>query len=982
MSKKLYLLDALALIYRAYYALIRTPRITSTGINTNAQFGFTNTLLEIIKKENPSHIAVCFDTHAPTERHTDFTDYKANREAAPEDLLSSLPHIKAIIEGFNIPVVECDGYEADDVIGTLAWQAADVGYEVYMVTPDKDYGQLLVKDNVYMWKPPAFGNEREILDAAKIKAKWDIERVDQVIDMLGLMGDAADNIPGIPGVGEKTAAKLLKEYDTLEGVLANADKIKGAMGEKVRAGKDSAIMSKKLATIITNVPVQFHEEDYKLSEKNIPALTEIFNLLEFKTLGKRILGGDFEEKTRTASDEKKKMDNDEVQTDLFGNEVKSKKPIVKTKTIVLDSETGTQSVLEPNDEPGNTGYDTADDEEVESDLPKLIANKNIENTPHVYETIVGDQAIESFIKKISAKKEICIDTETTGIDANNVQLVGLSFSNTTHSGYYLPVANDGDGPDGAKHILEKLKPLFEDETITWIGQNLKYDFLVLKWYDVLLKGKTFDTMLAHYVIEPEGRRSMDILSEQFLGYAPVSIENLIGKKGKNQGTMRDVPLDQITEYAAEDADITYQLKECFEPLLTKREVKRVFEEVENPLMQVLVDMEFEGVKVDEQFLNEYSKVLEADIKISEERVFEQAGVRFNLASPKQLGEVLFDILKIDPKAKKTKTGQYATGEDVLAKLAAKHKIVDDILNFRELSKLKSTYVDALPAIVNPKTGRIHTSYAQAVAVTGRLSSTNPNLQNIPIRSERGREVRKAFIPRDPSRVLVSADYSQIELRVVAAISGDPNMCDAFKQGKDIHTATAAKVYGIAEADVTKEQRYKAKSVNFGIIYGQGAFGLAENLGISRTEAKEIIDNYKKEFPNIQLYMDQQINKAKEQGFVETLMGRKRWLRDINSSNFTVRGFAERNAINSPIQGSAADMIKLAMIKIHQEMKKQVWESKMILQVHDELVFDAVESELPALKELILACMTTAMELPNGVPVEAEIGQGKNWLEAH
>ena len=970
MSKKLYLLDALALIYRAYYALIRTPRITSTGINTNAQFGFTNTLLEIIKKENPSHIAVCFDTHAPTERHTDFTDYKANREAAPEDLLSSLPHIKAIIEGFNIPVVECDGYEADDVIGTLAWQAADMGYEVYMVTPDKDYGQLLVKENVYMWKPPAFGNEREILDAEKIKAKWDIARVDQVIDMLGLMGDAADNIPGIPGVGEKTAAKLLKEYDTLEGVLANADKIKGAMGEKVRAGKESAIMSKKLATIITNVPVQFHEEDYKLSEKNIPALTEIFNLLEFKTLGKRILGGDFE--VVAAQDP-------EVQTDLFGNEVKSKKTTVKTKTVVLDSETRTQSVLEPNDEPGNAGYD---DDEEESDLPKLIANKNIENTPHTYETIVGDQAIEDFIKKIIAKKEICIDTETTGIDANNVQLVGLSFSNTTHTGYYLPVANDGDGTDGAKHILEKLKPLFEDETITWIGQNLKYDFLVLKWYGVILKGKTFDTMLAHYVIEPEGRRSMDILSEQFLGYAPVSIENLIGKKGKNQGTMRDVPLDQITEYAAEDADITYQLKECFEPLLTKREVKRVFEEVENPLMQVLVDMEFEGVKVDEQFLNEYSKVLEADIKISEERVFEQAGVRFNLASPKQLGEVLFDILKIDPKAKKTKTGQYATGEDVLAKLAAKHKIVDDILNFRELSKLKSTYVDALPAIVNSKTGRIHTSYAQAVAVTGRLSSTNPNLQNIPIRSERGREVRKAFIPRDPARILVSADYSQIELRVVAAISGDPNMCDAFKQGKDIHTATAAKVYGIAEADVTKEQRYKAKSVNFGIIYGQGAFGLAENLGISRTEAKEIIDNYKKEFPNIQLYMDQQINKAKEQGFVETLMGRKRWLRDINSSNFTVRGFAERNAINSPIQGSAADMIKLAMIKIHREMKKQHWESKMILQVHDELVFDAVESELPALKELILFCMTTAMELPNGVPVEAEIGQGKNWLEAH
>jgi DNA polymerase-1 len=974
MPKKLYLLDALALIYRAYYALIRTPRITSTGINTNAQFGFTNTLLEIIKKENPTHIAVCFDTHAPTERHIDFTDYKANREAAPEDLLSSLPHIKAIIEGFNIPVVECDGYEADDVIGTLAWQAADLGYEVYMVTPDKDYGQLLVKDNVYMWKPPAFGNEREILDAEKIKSKWDIARVDQVVDMLGLMGDAADNIPGIPGVGEKTAAKLLKEYDTLEGVLANADKIKGAMGEKVRAGKDSAIMSKKLATIITNVPVQFHEEDYKLSEKNVDALTEIFNLLEFKTLGKRILGSSFEETTRIVSDDKKEIEKEDVQTDLFGNEVRSKKQIIKTKTIILDSDTGTQTVLEPNDE---------EQDENETDAsPRLIVNKNIQNTEHHYKAIIGDNAINELITILTASSEICIDTETTGIDANNVQLVGLSFSIKEHEGYYVPVANDGDGQDGAKHILTKFKALFDNSEKVWIGQNLKYDFLVLKWYGVELKGKTFDTMLAHYVIEPEGRRSMDLLSAQFLGYEPVSIETLIGKKGKNQGTMRDVPVEQVTEYAAEDADITLQLKHCFEPLIIKREVNRVFEEVENPLMQVLVDMEFEGVKIDEKFLNDYSKVLEQDIKISEERVFEQAGVRFNLASPKQLGEVLFDILKIDPKAKKTKTGQYATGEEVLAKLAAKHKIVDDILNFRELSKLKSTYVDALPEMINPKTGRVHTSYAQAVAVTGRLSSTNPNLQNIPIRSDRGKEVRKAFIPREASRFLVSADYSQIELRIVAAISGDPNMCEAFKQGKDIHTATAAKVYGIDEADVTKEMRYKAKSVNFGIIYGQGAFGLAENLSISRTEAKEIIDNYKKEFPNIQLYMDQQINKAKELGFVETLMGRKRWLRDINSSNFTVRGFAERNAINSPIQGSAADMIKLAMIRVHNEMKKKHWESKMILQVHDELVFDAVESELPALKTLILDCMKNAMELPNGVPVEAEIGVGKNWLEAH
>ena len=968
MSKKLYLLDALALIYRAYYALIRTPRITSTGINTNAQFGFTNTLLEIIKKENPTHIAVCFDTHAPTERHTDFTDYKANREEAPEDLLSSLPHIKAIIEGFNIPVVECDGYEADDVIGTLAWQAADLGYEVYMVTPDKDYGQLLVKPNVYMWKPPAFGNEREILDAEKIKAKWDIARVDQVIDMLGLMGDAADNIPGIPGVGEKTAAKLLKEYDTLEGVLANADKIKGAMGEKVRAGKASAIMSKKLATIITNVPVQFHEEDYKLSGKNIPALTEIFNLLEFKTLGKRILGSEFEVVSEKAK---------EAAVDLFGNPVKaSKEKIIKTKTIVLDAATGTQSVLAPNDELSEVDINE------EEDGTQLIVNKNINNTEHKYVSIVGDVAIKKLIADLQKEKEMCIDTETTGIDANNVSLVGLSFSIKEHEGYYVPVAGDDNDEGNTKNILSLFKPLFENTAITWIGQNLKYDFLVLKWYGVELKGKTFDTMLAHYVIEPEGRRSMDLLSAQFLGYEPVSIETLIGKKGKNQGTMRDVPLAQITEYAAEDADITLQLKNCFTPLLNKKGVNKVFDEVENPLVRVLVDMEYEGVKVDTVFLKEYSKVLEEEAKKAEESVFDQAGVRFNLASPKQLGEVLFDILKLDPKAKKTKTGQYATGEEVLSKMAAKHKIVDDILNFREFTKLKSTYVDAIPELINPKTGRIHTSYAQAVAVTGRLSSTNPNLQNIPIRSERGREIRKAFIPRDPSRVLVSADYSQIELRIVAAISGDPNMCEAFKQGKDIHTATAAKVYGIAEADVTKEMRYKAKSVNFGIIYGQGAFGLADNLGISRTEAKEIIDNYKKEFPNIQKYMDLQINNAKELGFVETLMGRKRWLRDINSSNFTVRGFAERNAINSPIQGSAADMIKLAMIRVHNEMKKKNWESKMILQVHDELVFDAIEEELPALKELILSCMTGAMKLPNDVPVEAEIGVGKNWLEAH
>jgi DNA polymerase-1 len=778
-------------------------------------------------------------------------------------------------------------------------------------------------------------------------------------------------------VGEKTAAKLLKLYDTLEGVLENADKITGAMGEKVRAGKASAIMSKKLATIITDVPVQFHEEDFRLKDKNSSALAEIFNELEFKTLGKRILGDAFsvtgnvnEEKNEGSFSGPAPNVNAQEQTDLFGNTVNVKPPKQRANKTTTSEETADdEDNSEDNDFGGNP--DTA-----------LVVNKNINNTEHDYKSVVGDKEIEGLVETLLKQNEICIDTETTGVDANNVSLVGLSFSYKEHEGYFLPIENDGDGKTGAKYILKKLQPLFDNVNITWIGQNLKYDFLVLKWYGVELKGKTFDTMLAHYVIEPEGRRGMDLLSAQFLGYEPVSITSIIGKKGKNQGSMRDAPLDQITQYAAEDADITLQLKNCFAPLILKRDVSKVFNEVENPLVRVLVDMEYEGVKVDTQFLSDYGKVLEVDAKISEERVYEQAGVRFNLASPKQLGEVLFEILKLDAKAKKTKTGQYATGEDVLQKMAAKHKIVDDILNFRELTKLKSTYVDSVPALINPKTGRIHTSYAQAVAVTGRLSSTNPNLQNIPIRTERGREIRKAFIPRDPSRVLISADYSQIELRIVAAISGDPNMCDAFKQGKDIHTATAAKVYGIEESAVTKEMRYKAKSVNFGIIYGQGAFGLAENLGIPRAEAKEIIDNYKKEFPNIQLYMDQQINHAKEVGYVETLMGRKRWLRDINSSNFTVRGFAERNAINSPIQGSAADMIKLAMIKIHAEMKKSNWESKMILQVHDELVFDATEKEIPALKELILDCMKSAMVLPNGVPVEAEVGVGKNWLEAH
>lgn len=942
-DKRLFLIDAMALVYRAYYALIRNPRLTSKGRNTNAQFGFTNTLVELINKEKPSHLAVAFDTHAPTERHTDFVDYKANREEAPEDLLASLPDIKRIIEGFNLPVMEMDGFEADDVIGTLAKQAAAQGYEVYMVTPDKDYGQL-VSDNIFIYKPPAFGNKEEILGPKEVCAKWNIKHVNQVVDILGLMGDAVDNIPGISGVGEKTAAKLLAEYGTLEAVLENAEKIKGVLGEKVRAGKELAVLSKKLATIITHVPINFHEDSFRIKEYNKELLEEVFAELEFKTLGKRILGETF---NVYGGDEISASSSG--QTDLFGNAVQKS---ASSKVI-------REAIIEEND-------------------AGLKAERNISNSPHSYLAVQTEGELTDLLGRLMNASEICFDTETTGIDANNAELVGLSFSIKANEAYYIPVsANQAE----AKKLLQKFSSLFLRENVLWIGQNIKYDLLVLKWYEVELKGNLFDTMLAHYVIEPEGRRSMDLLSVQYLGYEPVHIDELIGKKGKNQGTMRDVELEKIKDYAAEDADITLQLKQVFEPIVKAKEVEQVFNEIENPLVKVLADMEYEGVKIDIAFLNDYSVQLDKEARESEQRVYEQAGLKFNLASPKQLGDVLFEHLKLDPKAKKTKTGQYATGEEVLIKLSHQHKIVDDILAFRELTKLKSTYVDALPQMINPRTGRVHTSFNQAVAVTGRLSSNNPNLQNIPIRTERGREIRKAFVPRGDEFMLMSADYSQIELRIVAAISKDPNMVEAFKQHKDIHTATASKVYGVPEAEVTKEMRYKAKSVNFGIIYGQGAFGLAENLGISRTEAKEIIENYKKQFVNVQQYMDDMMNFAREHGYVQTLMGRKRWLRDINSGNAVVRGYAERNAINMPIQGTAADMIKLAMIKLQSEFKRQNFKSKMILQVHDELVFDAHKDEIDLIRPVVIECMQNAMSLGE-VPVIAEVGTGLNWLEAH
>ncbi|PUZ26643.1 DNA polymerase I [Chitinophaga costaii] len=936
MQKKLFLLDAMALIYRAYYALIRNPRLTSKGRNTNAQFGFTTTLLDLINKENPTHMAVAFDTLAPTERHTTFTEYKANREDAPEDLMAALPDIKRIIEGFNIPVIEVDGYEADDVIGTLAWQAGDAGYDVFMVTPDKDYGQL-VRPNVKIWKPPYMGSKEEVMGPEEICAKWQIRDVHQVIDILGLMGDAVDNIPGIAGVGEKTAMKLLAEYHSLENVLENADKIGGKMGEKIKAGRDNALLSKQLATIITDVPVSFHEEQFCLKAPDKEKLAAVFNELEFRNLSKRILGEPAEIPAKARVQ----------QTDLFGQ-------------IVENS--AAEAPLPVVEEPGVDVY---------------RAENNINNTPHDYKLAQAPEALKALLDELLRHDEVSFDTETTGTDPNNVSIVGMSFSVKSGEGWYVPIPEEREA---AIAILQVFQPLFDREDVTIIGQNIKYDLIVLKWYGFTLKGKLFDTMLAHYLIEPEGRRGMDLLSAQYLHYEPVHIEELIGKKGKGQGNMRDVEVEKIKDYAAEDADITLQLKEKFIPLLTARTVEKVFYEVETPLVKVLTDMEYEGIKIDINVLQDYSRELETEIKRAEESVYSQAGVRFNLASPKQLGEVLFEKLQLDPKAKKTRTGQYATGEDVLSRLANKHQIVEDILVFRELSKLKSTYVDALPLMINRRTGRVHTSYNQAVAVTGRLSSNNPNLQNIPIRTDRGREVRKAFVPRDAEHMLVSADYSQIELRIIAAISEDAQMLSAFREGLDIHAATAAKVYGVEIDAVTPEMRRNAKSVNFGIIYGVSAFGLSENLGIARSEAKLLIDNYFAQYPAIKQYMEDQITSAQRKGYVETLLGRKRWLKDINSSNAVVRGYAERNAINMPIQGTAADMIKLAMISIHDTFKKEGLRSRMILQVHDELVFDVHQSELEIVKPIILEGMRNAM--PLAVPIDAELGVGANWLQAH
>lgn len=926
-DKRLFLLDAYALIYRAYFAFSKTPLVNSKGQNVSAVSGFTSTLFDLMKREKPTHIAVVFDAAAETTRAAEHSFYKANRQEMPEDIQTAVPYIKEIIKAFHIPILEYDGYEADDIIGTMAKQKEVEGYTVYMVTPDKDYAQL-VSPNVFIYKPGRLGNDIEILGVKEIQEKWEVESPLQVIDILGMWGDAVDNIPGIPGVGEKTAKKLIKEYGSMENVIANAENIKGKLGENIRNNVEQARISKQLATIILDVPVEVNDDDLLMSIPDKEKLSQLFTELEFRSLGKRILGEDF-----SVNREIKTTTTASIQTSLF------------------------------------------DDENVSSES-EVVRGKNIQNTPHSYTLIESDEAIDDLVAALLKQKEICFDTETSSLDYFSLNIVGLSFSFNSGTGYYIPCPEDYDK---ARAICHKFKPVLEHDSILKIGQNLKFDMLVLKRYDVEVKAPLYDTMIAHYLVEPDMKHGMDYLSETYLGYTPVHIEELIGKKGKNQGSMRDVPIDKIAEYAAEDADITFQLKHVLAPMVEKHEVTGVLKDIELPLIPVLADMEYEGVKIDVDYLNAYSKELEQDMLMYRSAIFEIAGLEFNLDSPRQMGDVLFGHLKL-PVDKKTATGQHSTNEEVLSKLAQDYPIAEKILEYRELTKLKSTYVDALPQMVNVKTGRVHTTFNQTIASTGRLSSIGPNLQNIPIRTERGQRVRKAFIARDSEHILLSADYSQIELRLAAEISGDENMLEAFRQRLDIHQATAARVYNVALADVTKEMRSKAKMVNFGIIYAISAFGLSQRLGIPRKEAAELIENYFVQYPKLRNYMSDTLEFARHHGYVKTLMGRRRYLKDINSRNFTVRGFAEREAINSPLQGSAADLVKLAMIHIHEEFKRQNLKSKMTLQVHDELVFDTHKDEVDLVKPIIREKMIQAIK--TNVPLEVEIGIGYNWLDAH
>ena len=931
-DKKLFLLDAYALIYRAYFAFANNHRYNSKGLNTSAMFGFTNTLLEVLNKEKPTHIAVVFDTPAQTARHEEYTEYKAHREEMPEDLALSIPYIIRIIEAFDIPVIMSDGYEADDVIGTLAKKAEKHGFVTYMMTPDKDFGQL-VDENILIYKPARLGNGAEIMGVKEVCAKFEVENPDQVRDILGLWGDSADNIPGIPGVGEKTAKELIKQFGSIENLLENTDKLKGKLQERVREHGEKAILSKRLATIWIDAPVELEEDKLIMSKPKEDLVREVFGELEFRTLMQKVLGETLPVAAPTPKAPKPKDTN---QMDLFGG--------------------------------GG---------EATEEAAAVSPYRNIHDTEHNYILADTPEKRAELVAKLSAVPSFCFDSETTALDELSAEIVGLSFSIKEGEGYYVPVPAD---EAGAKAVLEEFRGVLESETIEKTGQNIKYDLSVLANYGITVQGPLFDTMVAHYLIQPDMRHGMDLLAQTYLNYAPVKIEELIGKKGKGQGTMRDVEIEKIKEYAAEDADITLQLRNKFEPMLTETTTRKLFDEIEMPLVPVLAGMEREGIKLDKEAMAEFSIRLQKDIETFENDIYELAGERFNLNSPKQLGDILFIKLAIDDKAKKTATKQFATGEEILSKLVHKHPIVQKIMDYRMVQKLKSTYVDALPLLINAKTGRLHTSFNQTVAATGRLSSTAPNLQNIPIKTEQGREIRKSFVPRGEGYTLISADYSQVELRIIAHLSGDEGMIEAFSQKQDIHAATAAKIYGIELADVTSDMRRNAKSVNFGIIYGMSAFGLSEQLQIPRAEAGEIIKQYFIKYPRVKEYMDLSIERARENGYVETIMGRRRNLPDINSTNATVRGYAERNAINAPIQGTAADIIKLAMINIHADLKRLNTKSKMVLQVHDELVFDVHVDELDMLKPLIHDRMMNAVSLT--VPLEVEVGVGQNWLEAH
>ncbi len=948
-QKRLFLLDAYALIFRGYYAFIKNPRINSKGMDTSAIMGFMNSLMDVIRREKPDHLAVAFDKGGSDYRNEMYQEYKAHRDETPEAIKIAIPYIQNLLRAMHIPIIEKAGFEADDLIGTLAKQAEKEGFQVFMVTPDKDFAQL-VSENIFMYKPARMGNGIEIWGIPEVLEKFEVERPEQVIDFLGMMGDAADNIPGLPGVGEKTAKKFLAEYGSMENLLANTHELKGAMKLKIEANKELGILSKKLATILLDCPVTFDANDYELSKPDVEKTDELFLELEFRQMKTQ-----FDKLFGTG----KEYDEIDENGNGISEEVLQKKPAAKKSN---------------DDQFDLFGFSDASDETTATNSYYAT----LETTEHFYQIIQGDLPVKLLLQNLLNQNSVCFDTETTGLDALNAELVGIAFSFEKGKGFYVPFP---ENQEEAQTLIENFRPFFENETIEKIGQNLKYDLKILSRYNIQVKGKLFDTMIAHYLINPDMRHNMDILSETYLKYAPKSIESLIGKKGKNQLSMRTVPLEDAKEYAVEDADITFQLKEHFQPILEKVGTKKLFDEIEIPLVQVLADMETEGINLDVAFLKNMSVEMQKDIDTFEEQIYETAGEKFNLASPKQLGEVLFDKMKIGgAKQKKTKTGQYATGEEVLSFLADEHQIVRDILEWRQMVKLQSTYIDALPNQVDEKTGRVHTDYMQTVAATGRLSSTNPNLQNIPIRTEKGRLIRKAFIARDANYTLLAADYSQIELRIIAAISGEENMIKAFQNHEDIHRSTAAKVFNVPLEEVTKEQRSQAKTVNFGIIYGVSAFGLSNQTNLSRKESSELIDTYYETYPKLKAYMANQVDFARENGYVETVLGRRRYLKDINSANAIVRGGAERNAVNAPIQGSAADIIKIAMINIHNKLASENWKSKMLLQVHDELVFDVHNSELEKIQPMIKHEMENAFKM--AVPLDVEIGLGKNWLEAH